>query len=103
EERSARTDNEPTALFGEQMRAAQYLAHPYGIPVIGWRHEIENLTTADAIAHYRIHYGPDNAILVVAGDITAAELRPLAEKYYGPIAARGIPARIRPQEPPQLA
>ena len=103
EERSARADNEPTALFSEQMRAAQYLAHPYGIPVIGWRHEIENLTTADAIAHYRTHYGPDNAVLVVAGDITAAELRPLAEKYYGPIAARGIPARIRPQEPPQLA
>lgn len=103
EERSARTDNEPTALFGEQMRAIQYLAHPYGAPVIGWRHEIENLTTEDAIAHYRTHYGPDNAILVVAGDITAAALRPLAEKYYGPVAARGIPARQRPQEPPQLA
>lgn len=103
EERSARTDNEPTALFSEQMRAAQYLAHPYGIPVIGWRHEIEKLTTEDALAHYKTHYGPDNAILVVAGDITAAELRPLAEQYYGPIASRGIPARVRPQEPPQLA
>ncbi len=103
EERSSRTDNNPAALFGEQISAAQYLSHPYGRPVIGWRHEIEKLTTDDALAHYRRHYGPDNAVLVVAGDITANALKPLAEKYYGPMQRRGIPPRLRPQEPPQLA
>lgn len=103
EERNSRTDNNPEALFSEQMEAAQFLAHPYGRPVIGWRHEIAELTTEDALEHYRRHYGPDNAFLIVAGDITAAALRPLAEKYYGPLKPRGIPARVRPQEPPQLA
>ncbi len=103
EERNSRTDNNPAALFSEQMEAAQFLSHPYGRPVIGWRHEIEKLTTEDALDHYRRHYGPDNAFLIVAGDITAATLRPLAEKYYGPLEPRGIPQRVRPQEPPQLA
>jgi len=103
EERSSRTDNNPGALFAEQMSAAQFLSHPYGRPVIGWRHEMQTLTTEDALAHYRRHYGPDNALLIVAGDITAAKLRPLAEKFYGPLQPRGIPARARPQEPPQLA
>jgi len=103
EERSSRTDNDPAALFSEQIEAAQFLSHPYGRPVIGWRHEIEKLTTQDALDHYRRHYGPDNAYLIVAGDITAAQLRPLAEKYYGAVKSRGIPARMRPMEPPQLA
>ena len=103
EERNSRIDNNPAALFSEQLDAAQFLSHPYGQPVIGWRHEIEQLNTEDALDHYRRHYGPDNAILIVAGDITAATLRPLAEKYYGVLAPRGIPARARPQEPPQLA
>ncbi len=103
EERNTRTDNNPAALFSEQVEAAQFLSHPYGRPVIGWRHEMEQLTTQDALEHYRRHYGPDNAYLIVAGDITAASLRPLAEKYYGAVKSRGIPARVRPQEPPQLA
>ncbi len=103
EERSSRTDNNPAALFSEQLEAAQFLSHPYGRPVIGWRHEMAALSTQDALDHYRRHYGPDNAFLIVAGDITAAALRPLAEKYYGPLEPRGIPARVRPQEPPQLA
>jgi len=103
EERNTRTDNNPAALFSEQLEAAQFLSHPYGRPVIGWRHEMEQLTTQDALDHYRRHYGPDNAYLIVAGDITAASLRPLAEKYYGAVKSRGIPARMRPQEPPQLA
>ncbi len=103
EERNTRTDNDPAAQFSEQVEAAQFLSHPYGRPVIGWRHEMETLTTQDALDHYRRHYGPDNAYLIVAGDITAATLRPLAEKYYGPLAPRGIPVRMRPMEPPQLA
>ena len=103
EERRSRTDNEPGALLGEQIRAAQYLAHPYGVPIIGWEHEIRALTTEQALAFYRRHYAPNNAILVVSGDITAAELRPLAETYYGAIPPREIAPRARPQEPPQRA
>lgn len=103
EERRSRTDNEPSALLSEQVSAAQYLAHPYGSPIIGWAHEIGALTTDDALAFYRRHYAPDNAILIVTGDITAAELKPLAEKYYGVIPAAGVAPRIRPQEPPQRA
>jgi len=103
EERRSRTDNDPSALFDEQLNAARYLAHPYRIPVIGWAHEIAALTTEDALAFYRRHYAPDNAILVVAGDVTMAELRPLAERIYGALPAAGIEPRQRPQEPPQLA
>ena len=103
EERRSRTDNEPGALLREQVNAAQYLAHPYRMPIIGWEHEIRSLTTADALAFYRRYYAPDNAVLIVAGDVTAAELRPLAEKTYGAIPARGVEPRRRAQEPPQRA
>ncbi len=103
EERSSRTDNDPGSLLSEHTTAAQFMAHPYGIPVIGWRHEIEKLNTEDALAFYREHYAPGNAVLVVAGDVTAEQLKPLAEKYYGAIPASPVKPRIRPQEPPQLA
>lgn len=103
EERLSRTDNNPGALFGEQLDAAQYLSHPYGRPVIGWPQEIKRLTLDDAMSFYRTHYAPNNAILIVAGDVTLPELKRLAEKYYGLIPMRPVPARFRPQEPPQLA
>ena len=103
EERSQRTDNRPGGLFSEQFRAAQYLAHPYGTPVIGWRHELETLTTQDAIDWYNRYYAPNNAILIVAGDVKAADVFALAEEYYGPIPAKVIPVRQRVAEPPQLA
>ena len=103
EERRSRVDNEPGALLGEQIAAAQYLAHPYGVPIIGWEHEMRALTTEDALAFYRRHYAPSNAVLVVSGDITMAELKPLAEKHYGVIPAQDIAPRLRPQEPPQRA
>jgi len=103
EERSSRVDNDPQSLLSEQMAALQYLNHPYGRPVIGWRHEIEELSLEDAMAFYRRHYAPNNAVLVVAGDITAEELRPLAEASYGTIEARPVPPRVWPQEPPQIA
>jgi len=103
EERLSRTDNNPGALFGEQLDAAQYLSHPYGRPVIGWPSEILRLTLDDAMAFYRTHYAPNNAILIVAGDVRPNELKALAEKYYGLIPMRPIPPRIRPQEPNQLA
>jgi zinc protease len=103
EERRMRTDNDPGALLNEQVRAAQYFIHPYGWPVIGWQHEIEALEREAVMAFYRRHYAPNNAILVVAGDVTAEELRPLAERIYGVIPPVDLPPRVRPQEPPQLA
>ena len=103
EERRARTDNDPAARFAEQVAAAQYLNHPYGIPVIGWEHEIRALTMADVRAFYDAHYGPNNAVLTVAGDVTTATVRRLAETHYGPLAPVAVPPRARPQEPPQLA
>jgi zinc protease len=103
EERRSRVDNEPSALLGEQLMAAQYLHHPYRLPVIGWFHEIASYTREDAIGFYRRWYAPNNAILVVAGDVGAEELRPLAERTYGRIAARPVPPRDRLVEPPQHA
>ncbi len=104
EERSERTDSSPGALLSEQMRVAQYLNHPYGTPIIGWRHEMEALSRDDALAYYQRFYAPNNAILIVAGDVTPDEVRALAEKHYGPLQpSDGITPRIRPQEPPQLS
>jgi zinc protease len=97
EERSMRTDSRPMSLLGEQMRAALYSGHPYAIPVIGWRKEIEALEHADAVAFYKAHYAPDNAILLVVGDVTMADVLPLAKKYFGPIAASGKQRPERPQ------
>ena len=103
EERRQRTGNSPGALFGEQLAAAQFLAHPYGIPVIGWEHEISGLALDDAVGFYDRYYAPNNAILVVVGDVTMAEVRPLAEGVYGAIARRDVPLRQRSQEPAQIA
>ncbi len=103
EERSSRTDNDPGALFREQMNAALYLNHPYGIPVVGWRSEIDALNLEDAVSFYERFYAPNNAILVVAGDVTPAEVEALAKKHYGPVEPTDARPQPRPQEPPQLA
>ncbi|MEK6217245.1 MAG: insulinase family protein [Boseongicola sp.] len=104
EERNQRTENDPGALFGEQRRAAQYLNHPYGTPIIGWKHEAEALTLEDAQAFYERNYGPKSAILVVAGDVDPDEVRALAETYYGVVPANpNVVPRQRVKEPPQLA
>ena len=103
QERRSRTDSRPQSILWEQARAAMYLNHPYRIPIIGWAHEIKAVTKDQIIAFYRRYYAPNNAILVVAGNITAARLRPLAEKYYGVIPAVKMPKRARPMEPPQRA
>jgi zinc protease len=102
EERRMRVDSDPGAILSEQLRATQYFSHPYGWPVIGWMHEVEALTRDEVLDFYRRHYAPNNAILVVAGDVTAEELRPLAERIYGGIAPAELDPRERPQEPPQL-
>jgi zinc protease len=104
EERAQRVEATPGGLFSEQRRAVQFLNHPYARPIIGWRHEIDGLTAADAKAFYRAHYGPNNAILIVAGDVSADAVRALAEEHYGPIPPNpAIVPRIRPAEPPQIA
>ncbi len=103
EERSQRTDNDPSGQFSEMLSGALYLNHPYGTPVIGWRAEMEGLTRADALAFYERYYAPDNAILVVAGDVTPEEVRALAEEHYGPLEPSSAPRDARPQEPPHRA
>ncbi len=103
EERRSRVDNDPSAQLDEQMRAVLFLHHPYGIPVIGWEPEIKRLTAAEATQFYKTHYAPNNAILVVAGDITVDELRPLAEKYYGAIPRRVLAPRLSVLEPTPIA
>src|SRR6195256_6018429 len=101
EEFNMRVANNPDARLTEQIMAALYLNHPYGRPVIGWRQEIEKLDREDALAFYRRFYAPNNAILVIAGDVDAKEIRPMVEKFYADIPAQSaIPAeRLRPQEP----
>ncbi len=104
EERNQRTENNPNALFGEQLNAAQFLNHRYGTPIIGWRHEMEELDLEDALSFYETYYSPNNAILVVSGDVEPEEVKRLAEQYYGVIPANpDLPERIRTEEPPQIA
>lgn len=104
EERNQRTENSPTALAREQLRAAQYMNHRYGVPVIGWKHEMEELSLEDALDFYDLYYSPNNAILVVAGDVEPEGVLALAEEFYGVIPAEeNLPERVRPKEPPQMA
>jgi zinc protease len=103
EERRMRIDNEPAALLAEQLRATLYLHHPYRNPTIGWSNEIRLLSPADALASYRKWYAPNNAILVIAGDVDLAEAGRLAERYFGPIPSRILPERARVEEPPHYA
>lgn len=103
EERRSRIDNEPASQLGEISRAVQFLNHPYRIPIIGWDHEIEQLSTEAAVAFYDKWYAPNNAVLIVVGDVDPERVRDLAEKYYGVIPAKDIPERRRVIEPPQNA
>jgi zinc protease len=104
EERRMRVETDPAAQLSEAMAASLFVHHPYGTPIIGWMHEIEGLNREHALAYYRRFYAPENAILVVAGDIKPDEVRSLAEGTYGVIAARGErPERTRPREPDPVA
>src|SRR5262245_63411777 len=101
EERRSRTENNPSNILSEQMSAALYRNHPYRVPIIGWMHEIAKLSRADALAFYKRFYAPNNAVMVVAGDVTAAEGRQLAEATYAKVKATPqVHMRERPQEPP---
>src|SRR4051812_36818045 len=104
EEQNMRVANNPAARLTEQMEAALYLNHPYGRPVIGWRPEMEQLNREDAIAFYQRFYGPNNAIVIVAGDVEPDQVRSLAETSYGKVERRfETKPRLRPQEPPPAA
>ena len=105
EERRSRVDGDPSSQLGEAVAASLYVNHPYGQPIIGWEHEIEKLDRHDAIAFYERFYTPNNAILVVAGDVSADEVREAAGATYGKVERRADPGpRARPREPePRVA
>ena len=104
EERRSRIENSPSAILDEQMSAALYQSHPYKIPVIGWEHEMAQLSPEDALSFYKQHYAPNNAILVVSGDVTVDEVKKMAETAFGGIPSNpAIKARKRPTEPEHRA
>jgi zinc protease len=103
EERRMRTDNDPASLLSEQIMATLHYSHPYGIPTIGWLAEMQRLSRADAEAFYKRFYAPNNAILILAGDVTAASVKPMVEKYYGPLKRMPDITRERPPHPPESA
>jgi zinc protease len=102
EERRSRVEGDPDGLLSEEIQATLFQNHPYRIPVIGWMHEMEKLNRADAVAFYDRYYAPNNAVLIVAGDVEPKAVRALAEKTYG-VVPRGpdLPPRVRPTEPEQ--
>ncbi len=102
EERRSRIDNDPGSVMAEEMQTVIYQNHPYRMPVIGWMHEIEKLNLKDATDFYKRHYTPNNAVVIVAGDVDAAAVKALAEKHYSPVP-RGpdLAPRVRPSEPLQ--
>jgi zinc protease len=101
EERRMRVDNNPSSILGEMLMAQLYIHHPYRIPVIGWEHEMKKLSREDALRFYKQYYAPNNAILIVAGDVEPDEVRKLAVETYG--LNKPNPAlkavRERPQDP----
>jgi zinc protease len=104
EEENQRIGNNPRARLGVQIDAALYMNSPYGKPVIGWRHEMEQLTRDDAVGFYRRFYAPNDAVVVIAGDVEPKDALKFAEDSYGKIPRHAnILPRHRPQEPPQVA
>ena len=102
EERRLRTDDDPHALVHEALNSAMFQAHPYRRPIIGWMDDLEHLTWQDARDWYRLWYAPNNAYVVVVGDVDHREVFRLAQKYYGPLKARALPQR-KPQNEPEQA
>ena len=102
EERRLRVDSDPQALVLEQAEAALYLTHPYGRPVIGWPEEIRRIGRVEADTFYRRHYAPNNAILIVAGDVTPEEVRQVTEAEYGPVQPRELAARVDYAQPRRM-
>lgn len=101
-ERRVTVDDDNRGFLDEQIQTMSFLAHPYNIPVIGWPSDIERWKLADLKDYFRVHYAPNNATLVVVGDVTPAEIFALAEKYIGPIAAQPPAPPVTTVEPPQV-
>ena len=99
EERRSRVDNSPSAAFREKLSAARYDVHPYRVPIIGWPEDLKTLNREDAMGFYKSFYGPNNAIVVVVGDVVPEEVLALAQKHYGVLEAREIADRFHPPEP----
>ena len=101
EERRLRTDDNPLAQLNEALRATAFTAHPYRRPTIGWMNDLENMTATDARLWYKNWYAPNNAIVVVVGDVSHAEIFKLAEKNYGKYQRIVLPVRKPQTEPRQ--
>jgi zinc protease len=102
EERRMRVENNPQALTTEQMSAALHLSHPYGRPVLGWPEEVRHIDRVSAQDFYKHHYAPNNATLIIAGDVTPDQVRVMAQSEYGKVAARPLQPRAEFAEPPRL-
>ncbi len=102
EERRMRVENNPQALMGEQMEAALHMSHPYGRPVLGWPDEVRRIDRVSAQDFYKHHYAPNNATLIIAGDVTPDQIRVMAQAEYGKVAARPLQPRAEYSEPPRL-
>ena len=101
EERRLR-ENAPTGPMHEELSALAYKAHPYQWPIIGWMSDIEDITRDDLLAHYKTHYVPNNATVIIVGDVSAPQALDAVQRFFGPIA-KGAPIRpVRPPEPPQI-
>ncbi|PPR63128.1 MAG: putative zinc protease [Alphaproteobacteria bacterium MarineAlpha4_Bin2] len=103
EERLSRIDNNPGAQLSEHANNALYANHPYRIPIIGWRHEIEALTREDLMAFYRAWYAPNNAVIVISGDVATTAIRPMVERHFGELPRRDLPLRPAWREPQRNA
>lgn len=101
EERRQRTEDSPQALFFEQFNALSWTTHPYRRPIVGWMSDLQAMTPDDVRAFYRQWYAPENAAVVIAGDVDVAQVRALAERIYGAIPARAVSQRKPRDEPPQ--
>ncbi len=102
EERRMRVENNPQALMGEQIEAALHMSHPYGRPVLGWAEEVRRIDKMSAQDFYKHHYAPNNATLIVAGDVTPEQIRVMAQAEFGKVAARPLQPRSEFSEPPRL-
>src|SRR5262245_38188668 len=101
EERRMRTVDDPASELMEQLSAAAYTAHPYGWPVVGWMHDLEEITLEDVKKYCQVMYAPGNALLVVAGDVTPDTLLPKIKAFFGEIPASPPPPQVTAFEPPQ--
>jgi len=101
EERRLRTEDQPQGKLNEALNAAAFIAHPYHHPIVGWMNDLQNMTVDDARAWHDRWYAPNNAIMVVTGDVDAQQVKALAEKHFGKIASKRIPVTKPQQEPAQ--